>query len=203
MAMFGLLASGRMVQTNYEMVGEKQFLITIPEADNIHHIVVFLTGNIAFPDGFAGLGNFTVYFSWPDPNAPPNWQLLGIISNEKPSSIYKISNMRKADELRTLQESGLMQFGQTKISHVAQVGISIEPIDVVQQQWQLLNAETAKTQTQFVEFAQKMLTNFLNYSVSFVVTPTPNESYVPLKVVEDWYKNFERKLSFDPYFWRN
>lgn len=44
------------VQTNYDRVGENQFLITIPEADNINHIVVFLTGNIAFPDGYAGLG---------------------------------------------------------------------------------------------------------------------------------------------------
>uniref|UniRef100_A0A023F2X1 Uncharacterized protein n=1 Tax=Triatoma infestans TaxID=30076 RepID=A0A023F2X1_TRIIF len=197
--MFGLLASGRMVQTNYDRVGEKQFLITIPDADNINHIVVFLTGNVAFPDGYAGL----VYFSWPDPNAPPNWQLLGILSNTKPSSIFKISNMKKSDELRTLQEAGLMQFSQTKISHVAQVGISIEPIDVVQQQWELLNAEATQNQTQFVEFAQKMLQNFLNYSVSFVLTPSPNEAYVPLKVVEDWYKNFERKLALNPYFWRN
>uniref|UniRef100_A0A0V0GBF2 Uncharacterized protein n=1 Tax=Triatoma dimidiata TaxID=72491 RepID=A0A0V0GBF2_TRIDM len=197
--MFGLLASGRMVQTNYDRFGEKEFLITIPDADNINHIVVFLTGNIAFPDGYAGL----VYFSWPDPDAPPNWQLLGILSNEKPSSIFKISNRKKSDELRTLQEAGLMQFGQTKISHVAQVGISIETIDVVQQQWQLLNAEATKNQTQFVEFAQKMLQNFLNYSVSFVVTPSPNEAYIPLKVVEGWYKNFERKLALNPYFWRN
>uniref|UniRef100_A0A224XX74 Uncharacterized protein n=1 Tax=Panstrongylus lignarius TaxID=156445 RepID=A0A224XX74_9HEMI len=197
--MFGLLASGRMVQTNYDRFGEKEFLITIPDADNINHIVVFLTGNIAFPDGYAGL----VYFSWPDPDAPPNWQLLGILSNEKPSSIFKISNRKKTDELRTLQEAGLMQFGQTKISHVAQVGISIETIDVVQQQWQLLNAEATKNQTQFVEFAQKMLQNFLNYSVSFVVTPSPNEAYIPLKVVEGWYKNFERKLALNPYFWRN
>uniref|UniRef100_A0A0P4W0K5 Uncharacterized protein n=1 Tax=Rhodnius neglectus TaxID=72488 RepID=A0A0P4W0K5_9HEMI len=197
--MFGLLASGRMVQTNYDRVGENQFLITIPEADNINHIVVFLTGNIAFPDGYAGL----VYFSWPDPDAPPNWQLLGTLSNEKPSSIFKISNKRKTEELRTLQEAGLMQFTQTKISHVAQVGISIETVAVVEQQKQLLNAEVTQIQTQFVEFAQEMLKNFLNYSVSFIVTPTPNEAYVPLKVVEDWYKNFERKLSFNPYFWRS
>lgn len=96
-----------------------------------------------------------------------------------------------------------MQFTQTKISHVAQVGISIETVAVVEQQKQLLNAEVTQIQTQFVEFAQEMLKNFLNYSVSFIVTPTPNEAYVPLKVVEDWYKNFERKLSFNPYFWRS
>ncbi|CAH1390459.1 unnamed protein product [Nezara viridula] len=198
MAMFGLLASGRLVQTNFEMVGEKQFLITIPDAHDLNHVVVFLTGAVAFPDGYAGL----VYFSWPDPAAPPNWQLLGIISNEKPSSIYKISSLKKNQEQRTLEQSGFLQFGQTKISHVAQIGISIETIDVVQHQHQLLEAENAKNQTQFVEFAQKMIQSFLNYSLSFTISPTPNESYIPVKAVEDWYKNFERKLSLNPYFWK-
>lgn len=196
--MFGLLASGRMVQTNYDMVGEKQFLITIPDADTINHVVVFLTGAVAFPEGYSGL----VYFSWPDPNSPPNWQLLGTISNEKPSSIFKISNLKKDDQ-PTLAQGGFLQFGQTKISHYAQIGISIETIDVVQQQTQLLTAETTKNQTQFVEFAQKMLQSFLNYSLSFVISPNPTESYVPMKVVEEWYKNFERKLSLNPYFWKS
>lgn len=198
MAMFGLLASGRLVQTNFEMVGEKKFLITIPDAHDLNHVVVFLTGAVAFPDGYAGL----VYFSWPDPAAPPNWQLLGIISNEKPSSIYKISSLKKNQEQPTLEQSGFLQFEQTKISHVAQIGISIEAIDVVQHQYQLLEAENAKNQTQFVEFAQKMLQSFLNYSLSFTISPTPNESYIPVKAVEDWYKNFERKLSLNPYFWK-
>jgi len=197
MAMFGLIASGRMVQTNYEVVGDKKFLITIPDADNINHVVVFLTGAIAFPAGFAGL----VYFSWPDPNGPPNWQLLGIISNEKPSSIFKISNLKKS--ATPLSEAGFLQFLHQTVSHVAQIGISIETLDLVQQQAQLLEVEQAKNRTQFVEFAQKMLESFLNYSVSFVVTPSPNESYIPLKVLEDWYKNFERRLSFNPYFWRS
>ena len=43
------------------MVGEKQFLITIPDADNINHVVVFLTGAVAFPNGFGGLGNLIIY----------------------------------------------------------------------------------------------------------------------------------------------
>lgn len=44
------------VQTNFQQVGENQFLITIPDADNINHIVVFLTGTISFPDGMGGAG---------------------------------------------------------------------------------------------------------------------------------------------------
>lgn len=58
---------------DFQQVDEGKFLLNIPEADNINHIVIFLTGSIPLPAGLAG----AVYFSWPDPNAPPNWQYLG------------------------------------------------------------------------------------------------------------------------------
>lgn len=107
---------------------------TIPDADNINHIVVFLTGIMPFPEGTAGQGNFhyvwsifvkllyLVYFSWPDPNAPPNWQCLGFISNQKPSVIFKVSNFKKLHEMGDF--SNLM-FGQSHIVHNAQIGIAI------------------------------------------------------------------------------
>lgn len=60
---------------DFQQVEEGKFLLNIPEADNINHIVIFLTGIIPLPAGLAG----AVYFSWPDPNAPPNWQFLGIV----------------------------------------------------------------------------------------------------------------------------
>ncbi|KAF3421905.1 hypothetical protein E2986_13990 [Frieseomelitta varia] len=46
----------RKVQTDFQQIGENQFLITVPDADNINHIVVFLTGTIPFPDGTGGAG---------------------------------------------------------------------------------------------------------------------------------------------------
>lgn len=47
------------VQTDFQQVGENQFLITVPDADNINHIVVFLIGTIPFPDGMGGAGKIT------------------------------------------------------------------------------------------------------------------------------------------------
>lgn len=109
------------VQTDVQQVGETQFLFNIPEADNINHIVLFLTGTISLPDRMAG----AVYFSWPDPNAPPNWQFLGHISNTKPSAIFKISQLKKLDEMDTSSQDNV--FGVQPISHTAQIGVSIEP----------------------------------------------------------------------------
>ena len=94
-------------------------MITIPEADNVNHIVLFLTGSVPFPEGVAG----QVFFSWPDPNAPPNWQLLGHIANTKPSVIFKISSLKKLHEMGDY--SNLNTFGQQAICHNAQIGISV------------------------------------------------------------------------------
>lgn len=141
---------------DFQRVDDGKLLLNIPEADNINHIVIFLTGSIPLPAGLAG----AVYFSWPDPNAPPNWQFLGkltsnchfvgffctiqplcfisgYISNNKPSAIFKISTLKKLDEMETNGLSAAMSafnvFGSQPISHTAQIGVSIEPESTVTQ----------------------------------------------------------------------
>ncbi|EZA59525.1 protein OPI10 homolog [Ooceraea biroi] len=195
--MLGVLVAGRLPQTDFQQVGENQFLFTVPEADNINHIVVFLTGTIPFPDGTGG----SVYFSWPDANAPPNWQFLGYISNTKPSAIFKISKKRKNE----FENGNVDIFGVGKISHVAQIGVSVEPLTVIGQQ---TAAVTATTNNSFMEFVQKMMTSFVNYVSSFTVTqtqmtPNPTENFVPLSVLQNWYETFERRLQQNPNFWKS
>ncbi|XP_049888037.1 protein OPI10 homolog isoform X2 [Pectinophora gossypiella] len=196
---FGLIVSGRLVQTDFTPLTETQFLVTIPEADNINHAVVFLTGAVPLPAGTAGM----VYWSWPDPAAPPNWQLLGHISNAKPSAIFKISNLKKLHELS--EENKFMStFGQQQICHNAQIGISIEPENNVQ----LLASSVAQQAEDYVTFAQKMLDNLVNFVASFTVTQeqmtlTPGVLYIPLSTLQTWYQNFERRLQQNPNFWKH
>lgn len=195
----GVIVSGRLVQTDFTPISETQFLTTILDVDSINHIVVFLTGAVPFPEGTVGM----VYFSWPDPHAPPNWQLLGHISNTKPSAIFKISNLKKLDEMATGDHTYVGTFGQQKICHNGQIGVAIEPQINAQ-----LQVPTATTTHSYITFAQKMLENLVNYVASFAVTqqnmtPNPGVSYIPLNTLQTWYQNFERRLQQNPNFWKS
>lgn len=143
-----------------------------------------------------------MYFSWPDPNAPPNWQFLGYISNMKPSAIFKISTLKKNHEF---ENSKVGIFGIGKISHVAQIGVSVEPLIVIEQQAASLAATTTNNS---IEFAEKMLTNFMNYVTSFSVTqtqmtPNPTENFIPMSSVQGWYETFQRRLQQNSRFWKH
>lgn len=92
------------------------------------------------PVGMAG----SVYFSWPDPTQPPSWIQLGYISNSKPSAIFKISQLKQCaanggGNNPQCGNNGLVPygsnsmltacndvFGSQPISHIAQIGVSID-----------------------------------------------------------------------------
>lgn len=202
---------------------ETKLLLNIPEADNINHIVIFLTGTIPLPVGMAG----AVYFSWPDANAPPNWQYLGYISNNKPSAIFKISQLKKLHEMDenclSTAFSQFNVFGSQPISHIAQIGVSIESEAAVNQlvpatvrktkitqmniYFNVFNSISQTAASNYSQFGQKMLENFFNFVSSFAVTqsqmvPNPSETFVPLSTTQAWYQNFERRLQQNPNFWK-
>ncbi|KAL5238541.1 hypothetical protein ACI65C_005951 [Semiaphis heraclei] len=195
-AMFGLLVSGRLVRTDFERLEETKFMITINSAESVNYICVFLTGLVPFPEGTAG----SVYFSWPDENARPNWQLLGILSNNKPSAIFKLSNLKQHLDITNQPVNAFSQFPSISIN--AQIGISIESL--INTELQTTSIESTQNVSTFVEFTQKMVQNLYNYVSSYAVDCGPQQtSMVPLLLIQKWYENFERKLNLNPNFWKS
>lgn len=146
-----------------------------------------------------------IYFSWPDPQNQIAWHLLGNISNEKPSAIFKISNLKKTTPTQVSGAGALgglhpAFFGQGSVdssTHNAQIGISVETMDVIVQSTPVGCTDPSKLPP-FEEFVQKMLGNFVNYATSF-----GDGSTIPVNVVHSWYDNYRRRLQQDPNFWKN
>ncbi|XP_032829236.1 protein Hikeshi isoform X2 [Petromyzon marinus] len=195
--MFGCVAAGRL--TDVQQVAEDKFVFLLPDCDQIHHVVVFLTGTIPFPEGMGG----SVYFSYPDGAGGASWQLLGFLANDKPSAIFKIAR-------QTLNSASQHPFGlmnHARGPSVSQIGISVEPLIQLLQQTPVTSAAVS-TLDSFTEFTQKMLESFFNYTSSFAVSQTqmvPNvsETFIPSSVLKKWYENFQRRLLQNPNFWKS
>ncbi|KAJ2158126.1 hypothetical protein GGF46_003998 [Coemansia sp. RSA 552] len=203
--MFGCIVAGRLVQTNLQQVDVNKYVFELPDAHNINHIVVFLLGTVPFEPGYAA----TVHLLWPN----KDWQMLGVLSNDKPSAIFRL---RAA--AATAADSGSSMSGTS-----AELGISIEPIPAVEQQLQQnqqlhqnqqhalvpsssmqpqqVSPQTAK------QFAERALQNLYDYVTSFATKPDTSMGMLgtgaavqvlPVKVFEDWYSLFLRKLQRDP-----
>lgn len=215
------------VQTDFQQVEANKILITIPNADDINHLVVFLTGVQPLPQHLAG----AVYFSFPDPLSPPSWIYLGFICNEKPSAIFKINKLKKMSvngerfslanlefnikDFLPLNMIGFVSnsnFGYTQpiVSHVAQIGISIEPKLTVAQMTPDSSINETDSGTKFEQFATKMAENLFNYCSSFSnpiayysqnFGANLNEQLVPLNRINDWYARFLRTFKQNPNFW--
>lgn len=170
-----------------------------PEA--INHLVVFLTG-VPFPSGYAA----TVHFLWPSPTTA-SWSLLGMISNDKPSAIFKLGGKKALSNIASSMDDMDEAFAPSS-NLVAQLGISIEPIDVVFSQVSGLPTKrpfdgtttsemslvpAQDTSCDSIQIATKLLENFYNYCTSFATTHVPQGSnvlfninwettYIPIKV---------------------
>lgn len=102
------------------------------------------------------------------------------------------------------------------MSTTATLGISIEPLAVVQQELATINQPSASTAlvkpsaniSQVGQIAGRVLENLYNYVTSFTVQNIPLNSipigqltengYLPLKTFQTWYENLSRKLATNP-----
>ncbi len=203
--MFGMLLSGRLVDTNFRTVDASHVTIDVPDVDRANHVVVFLTGTQAFPEDMGG----AVYLALNN----ADWRFLGGLTNAKPSAIFKIARLKNKTE-ENVDKDLVARFGGSSLNddangNKAQLGISMEPLAQLSCMMQSAAEDaSASTIPAFVEFSQKMVENLFNYTSSFAVPAhelmrRPNETFVPFSSLQTWYTNFERRLQANPYFWRN
>lgn len=174
-----------------------------------------MTGIAQLPPGMAGC----IYFSMPDPNAPPAWHYLGFLTNEKPSAIYKITNIsqpQSRNELMPANSNGMgFNYSQAPVLHVAQIGVSVEPLDSAAQMVPAIETPASNVNS-FTEFINKTVGNLYNYCSSFSRSgndlmgnpfqlggnSSANTQFVPLSTIQVWYENYTRRLSNDQNFWK-
>lgn len=123
------------------------------------------------------------------------------MSNNKPSAIFKLSNLKQHLDTSSQPSNAFSQFPSISIN--AQIGISIEPL--INAESQIINNDNTKQNvSMFVEFTQKMVQNLYNYVSSYAIEGGPLQTpMVPLISIQKWYENFERKLNLNPNFWKS
>lgn len=143
------------------------------------------------------------------------WQFLGVLTNDKPSAIFKLSNTFGGN--KTSGNNNMSSMDYTTID----IGISIEPIAALEQL--LMESNTAnvpKSQattslvptnlpttmvgTTTIDIARKVAENVFNYLMSFtrpslgVAQLDPTIEVVPIRVLQDWYASLLKRATTDP-----
>jgi hypothetical protein len=139
--------------------------------------------------------------------------LLGFVSNDKPSAIFKVGGKKETATI----DIGMDMMEDSAIT--AQLGLSIDMIANVENAVSSLSEKVLYTEMAISHpslsskpdsLSLKILENLYNYCTSFSTTSVPinshilgkdvNSTYLPLRVFQDWYSTIIRKLSSNPNF---
>jgi len=191
--MFGCCVAGRPLQTNMQQIDETHALFELPSASSINHICVFLLGTIPFPEGYGA----TVHFYWPG----KGFQLLGMLSNDKPSAIFRLRGTFSAQSSHdTLFSPDAMSDAPDAPAAdvTAVLGIAIEPLASIATALPSTVAKQSQSgspQADATLLAERIVKHLFNYIAGFVGgTGLSPESLVPMSVVARWYEVFIGKV---------
>ncbi|KAJ8487513.1 hypothetical protein ONZ45_g14311 [Pleurotus djamor] len=187
--MFGCVVAGRLLQTNLQQVDETHAYFELPNASTINHISVFLLGTVPFPDGYGA----SVHFHWPG----KGFQLLGMLTNEKPSAIFRLRGNYTSDATNTANPDA---FAPTSSASslgsdvTAILGLAIEPISQIQVQVSGLPSTLVKAATQDISrdstlLAERIVKHLFNFLASFVGGGPGGfgpDLMVPLGLITKW-----------------
>ena len=177
--LFGIVASGRPVMTNFQQVQDNQFLGVLENPMLIPDLSFFLLPGFE-PYANQGLGA-SLHFST---DGGTNWEYLGALAASKPSDIFR-TGWGTSEQLRSSGCTAL------------QIGISIEPIQ------NLVQLEGgAQPVADRLEFAKGIAMNLYHFMESFDRKAIDGGNYLvlPTNAVEKWFKRFEEKYKCDPNF---
>lgn len=205
MSMFGVICAGREAQTDFQQVDSNKYGIQIQNGGSVNHIVVFLLPGATLDPTVAA----SVYFQLPG----TDFQLLGALSSNKPSAIFKLKNTGSLVN-DTLDPDEMVDEGATQEQVPISIGISIEPINTVEQQLAQLKASrdsnsalvtasavkpTVQNSQQTAVLANKIIQNAYNYLSGFTV----NNNMVSMNHFNDWWNKFKSKMANNPSFLDN
>ncbi|KAM0791392.1 hypothetical protein ACM66B_005855 [Microbotryomycetes sp. NB124-2] len=200
---FAALVPGRLVQQALQVPeSPERFVVQLEDASSLNHVAVFMTGQAPFPEGFAA----SLHLEMPG----KGWQLIGSLSNAKPSSIFRLRGTFVASN----NAGSFAHPSMTASSTVATLGILCEPVAAVEAQTAhlgstaiaadpsssqaLVPAAAAAARSDPVTVAQRIAKNLFNAVSGFAQsyqTPDGRTAYaVDFAAIEKWYSNFERKI---------
>ncbi|PPQ96442.1 hypothetical protein CVT26_005083 [Gymnopilus dilepis] len=191
--MFGCLVAGRLLQTNLIQVDDTHAYFELPNASTINHVCVFMLGTVPFPDGYAA----AVHFFWPG----KGFQLLGMLSNEKPSAIFRLRGTYSDESSSAAQDrfSTFSTVGPAEQQDVTAIlGLSIEPLAQIQSQLQSLPPAVATGSDLTrdpTKLAERIVKHLFNYISGFTSGgPLSPEVAIPMSVIARWYESFLGKV---------
>ncbi|KAI9345208.1 hypothetical protein BDR26DRAFT_932298 [Obelidium mucronatum] len=208
--MFGCIVAGRLVQTNLQQVDQSKYVFELHDATSINHIVVFLLGTTPFPQGYGA----TVHFLWYVYYRTKNRQAVFKLGQKQSSSSGSAGDSMMEDS-----NPNLLAHEPTI---TASLGISIEPLESCMRAVEAAKthidsamggSEMALSTTKSIGsdphvIGSKLMESLYNYCSSFATNLPPggnalfgrdwNTTFVPLKAIQDWYQNLQRKFKIDP-----
>ncbi|KAJ7121056.1 hypothetical protein C8R44DRAFT_171579 [Mycena epipterygia] len=183
--MFGCCVAGRLLQTNLQQVDETHALFELPAASSINHICVFLLGTVPFPEGYG----CTVHFYWPG----KGFQLLGMLSNEKPSAIFRLRGTFTAAQAGATH-TAFSAYPQAPAEEVTAIlGLSIERLADIAPQLPTTVAKSEPLRDATL-LAERIVKHLFNYVAGFTGGAVSADVAVPMTLIVKWYESFVGKV---------
>ncbi|SGY20541.1 BQ5605_C016g08088 [Microbotryum silenes-dioicae] len=194
---FAIVVPGRAVQQAIAVPDTAgQFAISLDNAEALNHICVFQTAPL--PEGYG----CTLHF---DPGKGTGWSLIGGLTNEKPSAIFRLrGNLIPSSSSSTLSAPS---FSSPTSTTSATLGILCEPLAAVEAHLAQLPISSANSNigagalvlkdpmTNPTTLAMLVAKNMFNAIAGFAQQIPGTMTYaVELGVVEKWYSRFVEKI---------